>query len=418
MFSWLLLLLSLRSFSWFVSGLQFGYTPPTQCDSMTIHWVDGEPPYELLLVPVFNTATKVPISSSSSNGSFSFQLGLAAGQQFLLTMSDATSFASGGVSALLTVGSSISHANCSTAIPLLKFTFILGETLEQCGSFNVSGYGNATQPVIISALIPNKTPLQLRPPSGPSDFVWNPVDVAAGDEIVFFVTDANGDFGGTSHLIPVQSTSDQSCLNNDSPQPESNAPTPIPVSPTGPTDAPQATVTLVPKASNAGAIGGAIAGILVVILLLGTLVTFIYRHRKAKQNLNGFDNRPHPNGFSSTTDITQPSAPWSASADYIAEPFRLTSVSENPFTSPSSLVSGHDDFDTPNPWSALPDTSTTHDVQMPQPQTSTSSKSRSNAFSQRPTRFILHTDAEIDQDVEEIELPPQYSDRFAPPPNP
>lgn len=52
MFTWSLLLLFLHSFGSFVSGLQFGYTPPTQCDSLTVSWADGEPPYELLLVPV------------------------------------------------------------------------------------------------------------------------------------------------------------------------------------------------------------------------------------------------------------------------------------------------------------------------------------------------------------------------------
>lgn len=316
----------------------------------------------------------------------------------------------------------------------LLFVLLLRSHVDACRSFNISGYDKAIQPVTISVrfihshqlllptltqgLIPNKTPIQLHPPSGPSNFVWNPVDIAANNEVVFFLTDADGNFGGTSHLISVQPTSNQSCLNNESPQPDSNVPTPIPVSPTGPTDAPQATVTLVPKASNAGAIGGAIAGTLVAILLLGTLATFIYRHRKAKGIRNGFSNRRHSNGLSSSADITQPSAPWNTSTDYLAEPFRLTSVSENPFTSPSSFVSGHDDFHTPNPWSALPDTSSTHEVQTPQPQTSSSSKSRSNTFSQRPTRFILHTDAEIEQDVEEIELPPQYSDRFAPPSNP
>ncbi|GJJ09408.1 hypothetical protein Clacol_003630 [Clathrus columnatus] len=379
---------------------------------MTVRWTNGVPPYELLLVPVFNTPTQISVSPSSSNGSFSFPLGLAAGQQFLLTMSDATGFASGGVSTLLTVGSSISHRNCSTAVPSLKFTFMLDQKLQQCG-----GYGNATQPVTISGLIPNETPIQLHPPSGPSSFVWNPVSVAAGTQIIFFITDADGDFGGTSHIVPVATTSDQTCLNDQSPHPATNTPTPIPVSPIDPTSAPQATVTLLPKSSNSGTIGGAIAGALVALLVLGTLIVFIYRQKKTRRRRDHrLSNRQYIDDPPSTTNLTHPPSPWNTSTDYIAEPFRMSTVSVPPsahISTAPSVASGP--FLTPNPWSAPSDISTELPSPPPHTRTSTSSKSQLGANYQRPARFILHTDAEI-EDVEEIELPPQYSDRFRPTP--
>lgn len=175
-------------------------------------------------------------------------------------------------------------------------------------------------------------------------------------------------------------------------------------------------MTVTPKASNAGAIGGAIAGALVTVLVLGTLILFIYRQRKMKRDRR-MTSRSYIDGPASSTNLTHPSAPWNTSADYIAEPFRTSTISASPLEplyTASSFVSESRLY-TPNPWSAPSDINHTQPMQAPPPQTPPSSKSHLGTPPHRPARFILHTDAELDQETEEIELPPQYSDRFNPP---
>lgn len=54
------------------------------------------------------------------------------GTQFLLTMSDATGFGTGGTSELLTVGEPVGSASCNTSNPALSFEFSLPSSLQQC----------------------------------------------------------------------------------------------------------------------------------------------------------------------------------------------------------------------------------------------------------------------------------------------
>lgn len=54
------------------------------------------------------------------------------GQTFLVALSDATGFATGGASNLLTVGTSQSGNNCNTTDPGVDFYFQLDSPLNQC----------------------------------------------------------------------------------------------------------------------------------------------------------------------------------------------------------------------------------------------------------------------------------------------
>ena len=92
-----------------------------------IHVSGGTPPYQLLIIPVrFILLTNGEVSTlrcaqvfgvprnvsipldafKDGEGSFSTRLPLPQGQKFLLSMSDATGFATGGSSDVLVVGSS------------------------------------------------------------------------------------------------------------------------------------------------------------------------------------------------------------------------------------------------------------------------------------------------------------------------
>ena len=79
---------------------------------------------------VFN----IPSSAFSNGvGSYSTTLQLAQEQQFLATMSDATGFATGGISPLLTVQAQTPQSsNCNTVDPGPQFFYSLDVALQQC----------------------------------------------------------------------------------------------------------------------------------------------------------------------------------------------------------------------------------------------------------------------------------------------
>jgi hypothetical protein len=86
---------------------------------------------------MFDVSRNISIPDSaydprSQKGSFTTQLTFDAGIQFLLTMSDGSGFGTGGISALLTTGSSQSNTSCNTTQPAPDFLFQLNTALQQC----------------------------------------------------------------------------------------------------------------------------------------------------------------------------------------------------------------------------------------------------------------------------------------------
>jgi hypothetical protein len=76
----------------------------------------------------------VPDSAfSNGKGSFSVpQIPLKSGTPFMLIMSDATGFGSGGTTSVLTVGAPVANNNCNTTVVSPDFTFDLPTSLQQC----------------------------------------------------------------------------------------------------------------------------------------------------------------------------------------------------------------------------------------------------------------------------------------------
>jgi hypothetical protein len=68
---------------------------------------------------------------SNGQGSFSTPLPLNVTQSFLLTMSDATGFNTGGTTNLITVGES-KGGSCNTIPPHIEYKYRLDSALVQC----------------------------------------------------------------------------------------------------------------------------------------------------------------------------------------------------------------------------------------------------------------------------------------------
>ena len=84
---------------------------------------------------IFNVPNNISVPASAftnGKGSYSIpQLPFSSGTQFVLTMSDATSFGSGGTTTVLTVGDPVAKNNCNTT-GRVDFTFDLPSALQQC----------------------------------------------------------------------------------------------------------------------------------------------------------------------------------------------------------------------------------------------------------------------------------------------
>jgi len=246
---------SVRAFS-----VTFG--TPTQCDDFTVSWIGGEAPFEILLTPKFHPLYNISVPSSAfSNGQGSYsisQLQIPSGEQFLLTMSDATGFGSGGTTTLLTVGAPIAGNNCNTN-GSQDFTFQLPSQLKQCAVFNFTAYDGAIQPITITGLIPGGTPVLLYPPIG-SNYSWI-ATVREGTSLLFFITDSQSRQGGVSDIETVQDSTDASCLVVGSASSTVSAPS----QPTSGQSTPSS------NAVNAGVIAGATVGSVAFLSLLVVL---------------------------------------------------------------------------------------------------------------------------------------------------
>ncbi|KAF8527843.1 hypothetical protein BU17DRAFT_81088 [Hysterangium stoloniferum] len=443
------ILLSL-SFVVATRAFTFTYTPPTECDPFTISWQGGQAPFEILLVPAFDSPRNFSVPSLPDGNAFTLQLPLLAGRKFLVTLSDVSGFASGGVSDILTVGASTTGAVCSTDVPHLNFLFSIDSPLQQCAPLTISGYSNAVQPVTLTGLVPLGTSVQILSTVGSTSLVWNPANIPAGTNVVFFLVDSQGNFGGSSNITQAAASANNGCINAQSPHStaDANSGGPAAISQTVTQGTPtstgsdstmptQSTVTSTSgQRVSPAAIGGAVVGCLVAILLLGTLSMFFLRtYLPSKRDHSRFSRRYSATGMqrgpmppinytahnplaaygpvayhSTVNSPGAPSSQWttfsSSTGDnsYITEPFEVP-ANAIPLSYPHS---------TREP---------THEVNHSDPlqgghlaSSTWSSKSAAGPPSQRPTRFILHTDAE-----EAVELPPQYSDRLrksAPPMKP
>ncbi|KAI0307875.1 hypothetical protein B0F90DRAFT_79118 [Multifurca ochricompacta] len=394
-----------------VQGFTFTSTSPTQCGDLQISWAGGQPPFVLQLVPVWGTQTvfNIPTSAFSNGvGSFSTQLLFAQEQQFLITMSDATGFATGGISPLLTVEAPIANATCNTADTGPAFFYSLDVALQQCRPYTFSAYPKAIQPVTIYGMVPGGTGIVLHPPNGSAQFVWSAANVPAGTSIIFAMSDAQNRTGGSSDIKVSGSTNDNSCLTPGSPSVTSQITSTSASSVVFTSSA--ITSTANPHtSSSSGKVSGTtiaatIAGALVGLGVLAALGGFLVRRHRG----NSFRRRgPHLDldGAGGYHD-----SPSLLPVPYEVEPFPVSAATGTPYemshmeSSAASLV-------------PAPLIEPAVEVTRPSSSFVPSSRSRKTTITTstryQPARFVLHTDAEEIEPDENgiIELPPQYSEK-------
>jgi len=416
-------------------AFSFSATTPTQCDSLNVTWTGGQAPFQLLITPNYGAPNNISIPSSavSNNaGAVSTQLKLPQGTKFLLTMSDATGFGSGGTSQVFTVGPSVTGASCNTSDPGTGFTFELPDALQQCNPYTFSGYNGAIQPITIYGLIPDGQTTVMNPPNGLS-YQWT-TDVGAGTTMMFLMIDSQGRQGGSSDVLTVASSDDSTCLNAQSPTSTASQST-SGTGTTGATGAPVVTETTTARVS-VGTIAGTALGALIALAVLVTLGLFFLKKWKGGQtpvyDAGGFGSgRHHLQRLGSTDHITAPqySRPYVGNQAFNAYryPSPNSATAPSPVTPPAFIPppSGQYEprpFNVPSPSNLHSRSTSRTDSGLPLTDSELSQARRQKATlagmsAYKPSRFILHTDVEEAVPVEEdiVELPPQYTDRRQPP---
>ncbi|KAH7929313.1 hypothetical protein BV22DRAFT_130605 [Leucogyrophana mollusca] len=403
---------------------------PTQCDDLTVSWTGGKAPFQILLTPVFDIARNISVPSSAfanNQGSYTIpQLPLVSNDTFLLTMSDATGFASGGTTSLLTVGKSIGNNTCNTTSPAVAFYFDLEPgALYQCDSYTFSGYMNAVQPVTISALVESGNSFVISPPASSVDrYSWT-ADVEEGSSIVFVMTDADGRQGGSSNVTVVGASGSTECLSTTSTL--STTPTTPPQTPTGTatTSSPASTSTSSAGVSMA-TVAGAVAGSVVASAAVFAAALCCLRKRQTsrlppdpyavhdspprRRRGFGFGRRsdvphiqPFPYHASPASQLIPLMHPESAypSAHNINAPAHLRQQSWESYNRDG--VGAYRD-------SGVSSTSSLGRVKVVVGGTTVPHHTR------EPTRFVRHTDVEdaVLGENRVVELPPHYSERRRP----
>ncbi|KAG1838602.1 hypothetical protein F4604DRAFT_508461 [Suillus subluteus] len=232
----------------------------TQCDPLAISWTGGEAPFEIILTPyygMYQNYSVPPSAFSNGKGSYSIsQLSLSTGTSFLLTMSDATGFGTGGTTNELPVGNPTTNNNCNTASQSPTFTFSFSSTpLTQCNSLTISTNGPVVLPFTVAQLIPSGQPSVFTSNGDTCTFV---VDVNAGTTLMYFVTDSDGTPGGVSKYEPVSGSNNSSCLSANSPSSTTSISSTSTASPTSSSSSPSPTSSS--SSSNVALIAGAAGG--------------------------------------------------------------------------------------------------------------------------------------------------------------
>jgi len=403
-----------------VQGFYFSTTTPTQCGDFHVSWTGGQVPFSLTVVPVFGTQTVYNLSDSAFNngvGTFNTTLTLPEKQQLVVVMSDATGFATGGISPLLTVGPASLGETCNTSQADAQFYFTIDNTLEECRPFTFSEYPNATQPVTIYAVVPGGSGIEFNPPTGP-EFVWNPANVPANTSMLFYMTDAQSHTGGASGIMVSHATGDTSCINSTSPSTTGVAASSTLIR------APTSTSSPVSgsKKISAGVISGIVVGGMIGLIGFAALVAFLFRRRNYKSSTPPLDNHHMDidEVFHEDPELLSRMQPFPAPGPRDSSVL-LISHGLTPSTSSSSHVTHSPPAETQSvavsavalPLPPMPSSSRSRKSS---PRSRASSSPRPSSSTGTGTRVIVHRDGgevihEADEDeAEVVELPPRYED--------
>ncbi|KAG1792014.1 uncharacterized protein HD556DRAFT_584128 [Suillus plorans] len=300
---------------------------PTVCEPLSISWTGGQAPFEILLAPSNQIYQNIPVPASAfSNGKGSYsisQLSLLSGTSFVLIMSDATGFGSGGTTNELTVGNSTANNNCGAANPNPPYTFDLSP-LTQCSPFTITASG-AVPPITVGQLIPGGLSVLFN--SGSNTFS-SILDVSAGTNVLYFVNDSLGNQGGVSPYEPISGSSDSACLNllSSTAGISATATASLSSSSSSPSSSPSSNASN-SSSNNVALIAGAAGGGTAVLIALGILGICLRRKRKASRLLEVQSSKQSYPRHLQRTDPNYEAGPHSDVPPHFSFPYKTDPLS-------------------------------------------------------------------------------------------
>ncbi|KAH7918062.1 hypothetical protein BV22DRAFT_1134887 [Leucogyrophana mollusca] len=396
--------------------------PASQCDEFLVSWAGGTPPFSIILVPEYTIFTNVSVPSSAftdNQGSYAIPiLPLAANKRFVVVMSDATGFGSGGVSDIITVGGSVENIGCNTTSQGPNFFYESPNTgFQQCGQYTYENYLGATQPISITALVPGGGSVVTQAPDSTIlSYSW-PIDVTAGTSLILFLTDATGAQGGTTYIWTVSSSGNSSCLTGSYPSSTTEAPSPT--SAASQMSSQMASPSSSSNNSNTDLSTGVIAGIAIggaaVLIAFAALMLCCCRPRDTPLPLT----RPILDMDPDQRDLNSPFTPhiFPFQPEYPSQHTPPMAQYLNAVLRPRTYDPNSQNFSSSN---SLQQTQFTSNAISPLGSEYTANSPvtpgghwgvPTNSDSSRPsTQFLVHTDVEDARpgDVDFVELPPGY----------
>ena len=326
--------------------------------------------------------------------------------------------------------------------------------------------------VALQMVIPGGTAVVVQPTGSSRSYSWT-ANVAAGTDMIFMMADSRGRQGGASDIRTVGASDDSSCLNARSPSSTTARATTTSGSTSSHSQAASATVSdSTPAATSEAASGvpisaiaGTVIGSLLFLAVIVTLGLFFLKNLKKKSEKNSSDfefkesRRPQSDGtffdrrghtsygpYQATEGSYFPHSPNSAApldnpfadtrevghptpADSTSQfPYYQNDPFQRPYYPPAPQVAprSQDPFNPgePQPLSravsgptAPPGTAPSEAGGSESRETSTTQQKAGMAgiASYKPTRFVVHTDAEDElpppNEDGVVELPPQYTER-------
>lgn len=256
------------------------------------------------------------------------------------------------------------------------------------------------------------------------NFTWGAANVTAGSNVMFFVDDALGRTGGSSHLFNVEFSDDASCISA-SAITSSSIPSNTLGGQTSGTNT--SLVATSHSSSHVAVIVGATAGGLVALVLV---IFFLWcKHRKPLDSESG---RNAPRESSLTSELTRPSTLSHAGhlpySHYSTTPtaFDHNHLANIPRDSRNTALSTTSDEE---PLSITPPSHNQNNERLPTSIPSRQIKERRGIIDQsvsdgpsavrdqgstHSSRVVIHTDIEDSGIMEVVELPPKYLKDRAP----
>jgi hypothetical protein len=216
-------------------------------------------------------------------------------------------------------------------------------------------------------MIPSGTSVVLNPPVGSDSFSWT-ANVMQGTSMMFIMTDALGNQGGSSDIKIVGATDDNTCLNSLSPSSTSSTPTSTTKgvdSTAGHISSPSATPT---QGVPISAIAGTVIGALLFLAVVVTLGLFFLRKRSGSFDIGGGDFRKPSRRLQSDVDLSHD--PGRDSHPLDATPYGFSPHTNAPFrpyhsdATPTTLYpySSHTSASSPAHYPYSPNSTLPHDA--------------------------------------------------------